>query len=129
MGSPDKNRQQASQPTRKKTSYAIAVNGGLAVAAVLLPFIAWLFGSMVNPTGWVSWNFSAFIAVAEYVPYIYWPVTAGILIILGLLVATAPLYKRQVKYVLSIGLFVVSVVYSLFLFSVTSTAEEDEFKA
>lgn len=91
--------------------------------ALLVPFIGWAIGALINPEGWMSSP-----EVITVVPlllgmyaYVYWPIS---LALLALLIAVGmTVGKRAV----SIIILTIGVLYALFIGHGAATAPPDEF--
>lgn len=89
------------------------------MAAFLLPLVAVLLGSLINPSGWASFSISVLVLALYAIPY-YWLLIVAVLITLFLVaMATGRSFLRMT-------LVTLGVLYSSFVFFVIVTAEDEE---
>lgn len=93
----------------------------LIVLTLSLPLLAWLFGAMMNPTGWMSDDPYIIFFVIVYMPLYLWFLSIPALILIIYLLA-----KRK-KDIVTILVFVISLAASLYIMSATASASESEF--
>ena len=86
-----------------------------------LPFIGWLLGSLINPSGWMSGNLNVVFFILVFIPLHYWYISIPVLIVI-----IALLIQRK-KDVATVMVFVISFAAALYLLSTTATASENEF--
>lgn len=95
----------------------------LAVIAFVLPFFAWLVAAVVNPNGWASENPMVVIMTIVIIAISVWPFTLFITLIAILYFVREKPPARH----FTVFLMTISVIYSAYLYSLTSTAGESEF--
>lgn len=89
------------------------------MVAFLMPFIAVLLGSIINPSGWASFSITALVLALYAIPA-YWLLILVIVITLLLVaMATGRSFARMT-------LVTLSVLYSSFVFLVVAMAEDEE---
>jgi hypothetical protein len=93
----------------------------LASLIITLPFIAWLIGALINPSGWAADTPSIILVPFIMLPMFYWFISIPILLIIISLIV------KRMEYAAIILTFVISLLGSLFIFYTTVTADESEF--
>lgn len=89
-------------------------------AAIALPLITWCVAALINPSGWMS-DLGPLMAVSLMVPVGLWYISTPLAILLAVLIWKK---KRKIAAILT---FILSVLWSIFLFHLTATADESEF--
>lgn len=101
------------------------LNLKFSAAAVVLPFLLFFAASVVNPNGYMSTN-PLFVLVMIYaLAYQYWPVTIGLVVafVLAALIGRRAFVTRFLAPII----FLMSLLFSIWLFYAVSTAPEQEF--
>lgn len=99
----------------------------LLIATFALPFVAWIAGAIINPSGWMSHDLFAMVAFGLMIPLFqslaFWMWVIPVLVLGTVIVfATTKKGKRGIPF-----LFMLSLVYSGIMCLYVSTAPEDEF--
>lgn len=99
----------------------------LFLVALALPFVAWAFGAVSNPSGWMSDNpFIGYFHVVMYLQF-YWyisvPVFFGVMLFVILFKLSKSMYARVWSYVV----FVASLILSILVYTAVESANESEF--
>ena len=115
-------KKQNQQP--KRTEENNSIGAILAVGAFILPFISWLAGVVVNPSGWASDSPTIVVLMLALLAYEFWPVT--LIVIVACLVACL-IYRKQTMRIIGTFLMAISVLYSAFIFYYVWTADDSEF--
>ncbi|PLS80549.1 hypothetical protein CYG49_04750 [Candidatus Saccharibacteria bacterium] len=91
------------------------------IASFVLPFIAWVFGVLVNPDGWASEDPTPVIFYLPLIASVYWYVALPIAVLVILAI------KKYGKKAMAIIFLTIGVLYSAFIYHTVSTAPPDEF--
>jgi predicted lysophospholipase L1 biosynthesis ABC-type transport system permease subunit len=96
----------------------------ILAAAVLIPLVGWALGAMVNPSGWMSHDFTlTYVEIYFYMIYC-WPIDIAIVLLLMVILAIDNAWS---KVYAALVVFAVGIACAVGVYMTASTASESEF--
>jgi polyferredoxin len=96
----------------------------LFLISFLLPVLAWLLGTIANPSGWMSvMPLYAYLLLPNFAQEL-WPI---MLLVVLMLVGISVTKRIRRRLLVAVTILFASLFYSIQVFGVVESAQEDEF--